>query len=232
MSEACDRTRELAAELALGILDGEERGEALAHLSRCPGCRRHVEELSATADELTLLAPRVEPPPGFEARVLGRLPLAGTRGTHRRPALRWRTAAAAVAASALAALAAWFATHADRELASRYRDTLAVADGRYFTAKPLARPSGNRVGTVFGYAGEQSWCMVLVRSYEGEPAVSDGSYAVELVRTDGRRARMGRLVVRGGSGSLGSALGFEYRELRAVRILRPDGSVLATATLH
>ncbi len=109
---------------------------------------------------------------------------------------------------------------------------MAVADGRYFTAKPLARPSGNRVGTVFGYAGEQSWCMVLVRSYEGEPAVSDGSYAVELVRTDGRRARMGRLVVRGGSGSLGSALGFEYRELRAVRILRPDGSVLATATLH
>lgn len=232
MSEACDHVRELAAELALGILDGEERGEALTHLSRCPGCRRYVEELSATADELVLLAPRVEPPPGFEARVLELLPHTRPRAARRRRAPRWRTAAVAAAASAFTALAVWFATDADRELASRYRDTLAVADGRYFTAKPLAQRSGERVGTVFGYAGEPSWCMVLVRPYDDAEAVRDGTYEVELERMDGRRVAMGRITVRDGSGSLGRALSFEYRELREVHILREDGRVVASAKVH
>ena len=36
----CDEARELAPELALGIVDGEERAEALRHLSACADCRR------------------------------------------------------------------------------------------------------------------------------------------------------------------------------------------------
>ncbi|MEN3283836.1 MAG: hypothetical protein V7607_4976, partial [Solirubrobacteraceae bacterium] len=70
---SCDRTRELAAELALGILDGEHRAQALRHLAECPECRHAVEELTAVADELVMLAPEREPPAGFESRVLARL---------------------------------------------------------------------------------------------------------------------------------------------------------------
>ena len=39
MDPRCEEMRELAAELALGIVEGEERGRALQHLADCPDCR-------------------------------------------------------------------------------------------------------------------------------------------------------------------------------------------------
>ena len=62
----------MAADLALGIVEGEERGRALEHLAKCPDCRAEVEKFSEVADELLLLAPHREPPVGFESRVLER----------------------------------------------------------------------------------------------------------------------------------------------------------------
>jgi Putative zinc-finger len=61
----CEQVKELAPELALGIAEGEERAAALRHLSGCARCRQLVSELSAVGDELLLLAPAREPPPGF-----------------------------------------------------------------------------------------------------------------------------------------------------------------------
>jgi hypothetical protein len=66
----CEEIRHLAPEIALGIADGEERAEALRHLSTCPDCQRVVDQLSEVADELLVLAPAQEPPAGFESRVL------------------------------------------------------------------------------------------------------------------------------------------------------------------
>ena len=68
MSAGCEETRELAADIALGIADGEERARALDHMADCPECRTRMERLSSVADELVLLAPGTEPPAGFEAR--------------------------------------------------------------------------------------------------------------------------------------------------------------------
>jgi hypothetical protein len=92
----CEEIRDLAPEIALGIADGEERAEALRHLSTCADCRRVVEQLSQVADELLVLAPAQEPPPGFESRVvdaigLGR-PTAPTPGPLVDPALGGATA--------------------------------------------------------------------------------------------------------------------------------------------
>ena len=42
----CEDVRELAPELALGLLTGEERAEALAHLEGCDGCRAEVASLA------------------------------------------------------------------------------------------------------------------------------------------------------------------------------------------
>ena len=69
----CADVRELAPELALGIVGGPERAEALQHASECGPCRALVGELAEAADALMLLAPESEPPPGFEERVLGAL---------------------------------------------------------------------------------------------------------------------------------------------------------------
>ena len=69
----CARLRELAPELALGVLTGEERAEARKHLAACPECREYVLELTSVGDGLLALVPGAEPPLGFEDRVLSRL---------------------------------------------------------------------------------------------------------------------------------------------------------------
>jgi hypothetical protein len=66
----CEHTRQLAAELALGIADGADRARILARVAECADCRRELERQAATADSLLLLAPEHEPPAGFELAVL------------------------------------------------------------------------------------------------------------------------------------------------------------------
>jgi len=110
----CAELAEAAPELALGILPGDERAAALAHLDGCPACRQQVSSLAGVTDQLLLLAPTAQPPAGFEQRVLASLD-AGPGATpvvqvdelarqrdRERPRRR-RTAVVAVAALALAA---------------------------------------------------------------------------------------------------------------------------------
>jgi hypothetical protein len=70
----------VATELALGVLTGRERAEAVAHLDRCDACREDVRQLMATSEGLLTLLPAREPPVGFETRVLERLGLPATAG--------------------------------------------------------------------------------------------------------------------------------------------------------
>jgi anti-sigma factor RsiW len=90
----CSATREVAAELALGLLDGDDRAAALEHVHRCPSCQAVVSELAGIADLLAQLAPEADPPPGFDARVV-----AATRRS-RRIRRRWVAGIAVVAAAA------------------------------------------------------------------------------------------------------------------------------------
>ena len=71
----CQEFSDVAAELALGVLTGRERAQALAHLDHCASCREEVGQLTATGEGLLGLLPSVEPPAGFEARVMDRLGL-------------------------------------------------------------------------------------------------------------------------------------------------------------
>src|ERR1700739_2667861 len=72
---SCAEFHDSAAELALGVLTGRERAEALAHLDHCEACREHVRQLTMTGEELLGLLPPREPPAGFETRVMERLGL-------------------------------------------------------------------------------------------------------------------------------------------------------------
>jgi hypothetical protein len=71
----CAELADVAAELALGVLTGRERAVAIAHLNGCEACREDVRQLMATGEQLRELLPPVEPPAGFESRVLERLGL-------------------------------------------------------------------------------------------------------------------------------------------------------------
>ena len=66
----CAELAEAAPELVLGILPGDERAEAVAHLDECSHCQQLVAAYNMVGDRLLLLAARVEPPPGFDSRVL------------------------------------------------------------------------------------------------------------------------------------------------------------------
>ncbi|MDQ1369496.1 MAG: hypothetical protein QOF20_1849 [Acidimicrobiaceae bacterium] len=104
----CDAFREIAPELALGLLSGDERGAAITHLTTCARCQAHLEGLVRVADDLLLLAPPVEPEIGFESRVMGRLAASGAFRTPAEAAPRSAAAAASavVAPAAVAAAAA------------------------------------------------------------------------------------------------------------------------------
>ncbi|HZC98903.1 MAG TPA: zf-HC2 domain-containing protein [Actinomycetes bacterium] len=214
-SLGCHQVREVAPELALGVLTGQERAAALHHLAGCASCRRHVAELAEVVDELLLLAPSREPPVGFESRVVGRL--TGRPPTARR---RWLAAIAAAAALAAALTAIGFqvATDQDRELAARYRHALQQANGRYFGALPLRDAGGHRAGNVFGYEGSPSWIFVTVNSPSGS-----GAYTVELTTTDSRRFPLGTLTMTDGRGSWGRALPVALHDIAHVRLVNDCG---------
>ena len=179
MDPRCEETRALAAELALGVADGEERGRALQHLAECPDCRTEVERLSDVADELSLLAPHREVPVGFESRVLGRvLPRPAPRRRRRRLLLALAPAAAAAAAVAITLAV----VSNDLQVASHYRQTLKEANGKEFESYLLRSEGGRLAGTVFSYRGSPSWVLITV-----DPAYRAGLAGAELVKDDGAR---------------------------------------------
>jgi hypothetical protein len=66
----CSQLREMAPDVALGLLTGAERAAALGHLEGCADCRAEVAALAGVADEVLLTAPDATPPEGFDHRVL------------------------------------------------------------------------------------------------------------------------------------------------------------------
>jgi hypothetical protein len=224
----CEQVRELAPELALGIAEGEERDAALRHLTGCAGCRRLVSELSSVGEELLLLAPAHEPPPGFESRVLAGLaeppgrrglrPLAGRR--------RWLAVAAAVVlAAALGGGSVFLATAGDRRLADGYQAVLSQGQGSFFAAAPLQGAQG-RVGTVFGYQGHPSWVMVTLQP----PVRAEGRFRVQVVTRDGRYLPVGDAVLGGANGAWGGQLPVDLSAVHELRFVGSDGGMAFAAT--
>jgi hypothetical protein len=218
---SCEELRDLAPEIALGTVDGEERAEALRHLATCTECRRVVDQLSEVADELLMLAPVQEPPAGFETRVIAALGFQrpAPRRFARRLLLRLGPPLAAAAVSVVALVAVY---HDDRVTAERYRDTLAQADGRYFAAGPLRDATGAKAGVVFGYQGEPSWVLVTV-----DPGQRDRVSGAELVTRDKRTIPLARFELDPQTGSWGGAIQANLYDVASIRLLgeRP-GEVL------
>jgi hypothetical protein len=228
---SCEQTRALAAELALDIADGGQRAQALRHLAECADCRRAVEELTAVADELLMLAPEREPPAGFESRVLARMqpapePAAARR---RRGWFRVLVPVSAAAAAALAAVAiALGATSDDRHLAQHYRATLAAAHGSSFEAARLDAAGRMRAGVVYGYRGTPSW--IFVATYKPYHSTA---YSVELVTNGGGRVALPSLRLDPRTGSAGQAIPLDLQDVSAVRLIGPRrGDVLEAQLTH
>ena len=213
MDPRCEEVRALAPELALGIVEGEERGRALEHLADCPDCRRRVEELAEVADQLLLLAPHREAPVGFESEVLHRVLPSPQPRRRRRLALVLAPVAAALAAVAITLTI----VSDDLDLASDYRETLEEANGQGFYASSLVGADGARAGTVFSYLGSPNWMLITVDS----PQRRD-MRAAELVMDDGRQVPL-RWFQLDQSGSSGGGVSVDLHHVSVLRLLPAPG---------
>jgi Putative zinc-finger len=219
---SCEELRELAPEIALGTIDGEERADALRHLATCADCRRLVDQFSQVADELLLLAPIQEPPAGFESRVIEALGLQRPPARRRRARALLRRLTPPLAAAAVSAVALVAVYHDDHVTAERYRETLAQAGGRYFDAAPLRDETGRHAGVVFGYQGTPSWAFLTV-----DPSHRDRVSSAELVTKDKRTIPIVSLRLDRRNGSWGGAIPTDLYDVASIRLLgeRP-GEVL------
>ena len=217
MSARCDEVRALAPELALGLVSGAERADALAHVDTCSGCRAVLEDLARVADSLLVLAPEMEPPPGFESRVLDAL--VPGRPRRRRWPLAAGAAALVAAALGVGALVGANARQPDR-LEREYIAALRELGGRALIAGRLATPEGRQAGQIVLYRGDVSWVFATV----DDPGVS-GDFSVELVGRDGTTTVVPGLDVRGGRGSVGERLDGELSRFRTIRVVDADGNV-------
>lgn len=223
VDDRCEETRALAAELALGIADGEDRARVLDHVADCAYCRREVESFSVVADELLVLAPEQEPPLGFELRVLRALEPPRAKRGHK---ARWLALAAAtvLVAVGITAGAMLIGFRDERRLADHYRATLAQAHGSYFGAVRLHDAAGEPAGVVFTYRGSPSWLTITVAS-EHRGSVQ----GAELVDQSGERFPLAsfRLV----DGVWGGPLPVGLDSAVAVHLVGEDGRSLLIAEL-
>ena len=185
----CADVRELAPELALGILGGAERAEVVLHVNGCARCQAYVAELTEAADAIPQLVPEAEPPAGFEARVLRRLGADRRRGRR-----RWVASIAAVAAAV-----AIFSITVVRVIESGDTNSTDVAVPATQAPKPVAvamESTAQQLPAGWAYVSDAHGVAVTV-SY----GVPSGGYAVQVKSPDGRAETLGTMTIDGNHGS-------------------------------
>jgi hypothetical protein len=225
-SMSCAEFSDSAAELALGVLTGRERAEALAHLDHCEACRERVRQLTATGEQMLGLLPTAEPSAGFETRVMDRLGLAApvpqpVRHRRRRPAWghgfsprRVLAAAAVVVALLGAALGGW-GLHASTTPTSS-----SLTSATLFAAR-----DHDHVGQVFVFNGQPRWMYMSVDLESGNDTV-----ICQLVGADGHITTVGSFRLADGYGSWGSPAWTGDGSPVGARLVTANGKVLATAS--
>lgn len=214
-------------ELALGTLMGRHRVAVLAHVDGCPRCSADVERLSGVADELLLQAPLLEPPLGFEARVFERLNL--------HPQRRWgilnfvsghlplstsMAAAVALAVFVVGLVVGQLGT------ARSPNGQLAMPQGTYLETAQL-ESHGHSEGEVLVYAGNPTWLFM----YVDDPAWR-GELRCQVTLDHGPTITLGGFWPSDGDAAWATKVSTPAGWLRQARIISPDGTVLATATLN
>jgi hypothetical protein len=220
----CTELHEDAVELALGILGGRSRAEALAHLDRCPDCRALVNEYADAVDVVVSATPTARPPRGFARRAVRRLARASARAPRPRRAR-------VLAAAALVALGLTLVV----ELPSSPHGTPQVPAALSAPGVHVARlaptasgPTSSEQlgGVVFVHNTAPAWVFMTVSGDE-----DSSRYACQLVRADGTTVSAGSVAMHHGAGTWRWDVPAGASPITAVNVLGKDGAVLARATL-
>src|SRR6266567_2473639 len=194
MSElSCARMRELAPELALDVLTGYERATAQAHLGMCPQCREYVSSLTQIGDRLLTLVPGVEPPVGFEDRVLARMDFPAQRTARQRR--RWWPMA--VAAAAVVAVVFGVGGWVAGDLTDSGTTSVAGPTSQVLRFAQFRSADQHQVGQVFTYGGSPWWVYMTVTN------AGAATVWCQLQEQDGKYIDIGSFQLSGGKGSWG-----------------------------
>jgi hypothetical protein len=214
----CDDLAEVAAELAFGVVTGRERAQAIAHLDRCDACREHVRQLTFTGENLLGLLPGIEPPVGFEIRVMSRFGLAGQG--RRRSWTRWMLAAVAgTVIAAACGLGGWGL----RGTAPAPPSTGSTTEFTLHSAA-LITVSHHAVGKIFLYGGSPRWLYMTVDTGSG-----NGTVICQLEDRAGHIITIGSFRLNGGYGYWGSPEPVPAATVAGARLTAADGRIVATA---
>ena len=215
---SCGEFADVAAELALGVLTGRERAQAVEHLDQCDSCREHVRQLSLTGEEMLGLLPSREPPEGFESRVMGRLGVA-----RKRP--NWSRRMLATAAVALAVVACGVGGWG-------LRGAMAPSSSGGTSAQEPLREAAlltaahQTAGKIYLYDGNPRWLYMAVNAKTGDNA----TVICQLEARGGRIITIGSFRLDGGYGAWGSPDPVAAGNVTGARLTSMNGTVLATAS--
>lgn len=232
-ADACPETEGTLAELALGILPGDQRALVLVHLDRCGRCRGVAQKLSLSADTLLQLAPEAEPPVGFEVGLFERLrisepgPEVMTAPRRISPSLarlsrRGRAMIVTAAATLTVGLgfgAGWLANPGPSLAVSPYDHGLASATAT------LSSDTG-AVGTVATFAGTPGWMLMTVHSGKGS-----GWVTCNVTVAGGGHVTVGTFRLDDGYGAWSARLPVPASAIRSAQVVTASGGVLGSATL-
>lgn len=213
----CVDTRALAPELALEIVGGAERAEAVEHLGSCSGCRAYLAELTDVVDALPVLVTEADPPAGFEGRVLERL-------RADRPAWRRRTGRVVVAL--LAALAVAAAASIVSVAVVRIAEGTSARSASKVAEGALVDRRGEPVGTVLVSAGSRRALFASI-----DPSLPRGHYVVEGRGGGHTWTRLHAFDKGAAAVELAVAVPGAAWPVRAVRLIDGSGAPVAGATV-
>ena len=246
----CAEFADAAAELALGVLTGRERARALAHLDWCEACRENVRQLTVTGEELVGLLPAIEPPAGFETRVMERLGL-GTPAPSPAPGPARQLSPARRFGLKLAGWigGGWTGrggvSHSRRVLAAAAVAVAVIVAGlggwglhgtsssptaSALSSATLLTASHQTAGKIYFYDAGSRWLYMSVNIPSGSGAVDDGTVICQVEGPDGHVTTVGSFRLTGGYGYWGSPDPVTSGTLTGARLVTTTGTVLATAT--
>ncbi|MGI8752348.1 MAG: hypothetical protein ACR2MN_08565 [Acidimicrobiales bacterium] len=211
--QSCEQFRAAGAELALGILDGWERADAMAHLEHCPACHRELVLMADLADRLVELTPGAEPPAGFETRVLASL----TSRTRSPPRRRIAVVLAAAALAFVVGIGGWVVGH---------RGTAggpSLGGDRVATAAFVT--GSHQVGQVIATPGPHPWIFMAV-----DTGLGDQTIVCQIRERGGATVTLGSFPLSNGYGYWGAPIP-PGSTLSGAQLIDARGRIIATASL-